>query len=686
MFNDNNYIGCINKISSFKQNSQFNLTQEENFIFLASNFYQKTLNSPDKLIAFLATYPQSNHKNEIYFMIATLFFEKENYKAAEIWFNKNDVDLLPFNQQIDYLYRMGIILLRKENYKAANYFFSILDYQSNNKYKNASKYILAYIAYKNRNYDYALKNFLQLKNHPIFGQDALYYTTCIFFTKKEYTQILLNEKAILKNLANVKQPTNIKRLIGISYYYTNNYMKSIQYLESIKKKCAQDNTILGLSYFQLKKYNETIKYLTKNCYLNNVLGQNLYMYLGKTYLLIGEDEKALCSFETASKMDFNIIVKENATYNYAMLLYKNFAKNSEKVVDIMKNFIKTYPNSIYREKINNALITAYLILQNYESALTSIEKIEFPDRKLLEIKQKIHYYLGKVYFQNKLYDYAIQNFNNAIADGDYAINEKNLSFYLRGESQYQKKNYMLAEKDYKSYSKTISNNSVLNNIIDYNLGYCAFKQKNYKKAEQFFKSFLNTEKSNKYSLFYFDTYNRLGDCNFSNKNFIEAKNFYSRAINCSYSTSDHALFQNSCILGLQKKYQEKIDNINELIKKFPNSNYISKALYEKGDSYTLLGNKIEAIKTYQTLLRQYPKNDLTCITWMKLGALYHNNNQFQKSIEIYKYVISNYPKSNEAKDAIKNLESIYLNNNDMNSYTEYIKSLKEIKKSEIDQF
>ena len=684
MFDEQNYIGCINKINLNKNTNETfysNLMQkqEANFLLLASNYYQNILdNTINELKAFLKIYPQTSHKNEIYFMIASSFFKRKNYEEAEIWFNKCDIDLLPINEQKDYIYRMGIILLQKENYEAATYFFSVLHYQDKNKYKNLSKYYLAYIAYKKEQYNYALKYFLQLKNHPTLGYDALYYAINICFIQKKYLKVRYLGEAILKKYTNPTCTIYIKKLVGIAYYYENNYLEVIHYLKPIKTKSVQENIILGLSYFQLKDYKKTINYLTKNYPSNNILGQNIYLYLGQAYLLMGNHEKALLSFKNASEMNFNVTAKEIATYNYAMLsyqIYQTSTTNLEEVINIMKNFINTYPKSIYYDKINNILINIYLITQNYEAALASIDKVKSFNKTLLEIKQKLYYYLGCVAFNKNYYNLAIENFNYAIAIENYALKEKKLALYLRGESQYQKKNYTLAEKDFQSYAKINNEPNDLNTIIDYNLGYCAFKLAKYSKAEKFFESFVNNEKSNK--LILFDAYNRLGDCYFINRKLNNSEKAYNKAIEISPLTSDYALFHKGCVLGLQKKYQEKIIQMDNLIKNFPKSSYIVNAIYEKGCSYILLNKRTEAIKAYQSLLYQYPEKKLARTAGLQLGLLYYNDNQFQKAISTYKYIVSNYPESAEAKQALQDLQSTYSNINDIDSYIEFTKSLKD---------
>ena len=58
---------------------------------------------------------------------------------------------------------------------------------------------------------------------------------------------------------------------------------------------------------------------------------------------------------------------------------------------------------------------------------------------------------------------------------------------------------------------------------------------------------------------------------------------------------------------MQRRYQEKIDELKKLVNKYPESQYVDDALYEMGRAYVSLGQLDKAIFNYKTIKEKYPK-------------------------------------------------------------------------------
>jgi len=135
------------------------------------------------------------------------------------------------------------------------------------------------------------------------------------------------------------------------------------------------------------------------------------------------------------------------------------------------------------------------------------------------------------------------------------------------------------------------------------------------------------------------------------------------------------LFQKGYVQGLQKDYRSKIAQMDRLIADYPESPYLTDALYEKGRAYVLLENTPAAIETYQRLWDRFPESNNARKAGLQIGLLYFNANQPQKAAEAYKKVVAKYPGSEEAKVAIEDLKSVYFDLNDVTGYAEYVRSL-----------
>jgi TolA-binding protein len=676
MFEDRNYAGCLDKMQQYKQQENPAYIAEADFYILASAYYQGTREVMNELKEFLENYPTTVHRDEIVFMIGSSHFAKEEYDRAVFWLKESDMDLLSEKQQDDYAYRMALSSLKTGKKDEAYRLFSLLKTLSTT-YKEAANYYLACLYYSDKEYTQALSLFNQLKDKEKFRPDVLYYITQINFIQKRYSQTISEGTALLSNYPKQAHNAEINRIVGISYYYSDDYPQAIKYLNKFiasgEDIAAEDYAALGMAYYWQANYSKAIEYLILSKPGNNEAGQSIYLYLGQAYLNLKDYNPALRAFESASQMDYDAQAKEAALYNYAMLLYQNSVSAFGESVTVLENFLNKYPNSIYSDKVNDALVDIYLTTKNYETALSSIAKIKKPGNKILEAKQKIYYHLGTIAFTNNNEQEAIRYFTLATEAGNYAPAEKNRAVYWRGESYFKRKEYAQAIQDYSSFLQTGNNAGNLRNLANYNIGYCYFEQEQYNKAESYFQAFINAESDKTNSLA--DAYARLGDCYFYNRRLTDAEKAYNQSINIMPSMGDYALFQKGFVMGLLKNYTGKIAQLDKLITAHPHSPYVADAFYEKGHAYVMQENNPAAIETYQALLDKYPNSNPARKAGIQLGLLYYNTNQPQKAAAAYKNIIARYPGSEEAKVALQDLKSVYFDLNDIAGYAAYVKTL-----------
>ncbi|MDR0834556.1 MAG: tetratricopeptide repeat protein [Candidatus Symbiothrix sp.] len=573
MYADQNYVGCVDKLSQLKKETSLNNLEIE-YLLLASTFRLGELDDAAPLIAFAKAHPQSIHTNELSFMIADVLFGENNPDAAEKWLNQCDITALSHADKKRYVFYTGVLEL------------------------------------KNGKYDAAATCFEPLKNDPAFQQDLPYYLAQIDFAKGNYAAVIRNLKPLID-----KHPDAMS---------------------------TEDFGRLGLSLYKEGDYQAAVYYLDQHRPAENAFGQNVYLALGQSYMQLNNTNRALQSFETAAGMDADPRAKEAAMYNYAMLLHQTSSASLSESVEALENFLNAYPQSEYADQVYDALTDAY-------------------------------WTFGAEEFTKNRYDAAIGYFNQSIAVGNsISTDAKAKAIYWRGESYYRKGNFTQAIKDYKDYL-TANKTGELAAAANYGLGYCAFKQKNYTQAESYFKTFVGQEKLDKASLA--DGYARLGDCYFEKRRFQEAEKAYSQAEKLAPAAADYALFQKGYMLGIQKNYKGKIAQMDDLMRRSPQSSYIPNALYEKGRAQVMLDDDKEAISTYQSLLKRYPNTDEARKAGLEIGLLYYNAHDTQQASAAYKQVIAKYPDSDEAKVALQDLKSVYFDANDVSGYADYIRSL-----------
>ena len=687
MYDDKNYAGCIDKINQYQKQpiTDPDLLQEAEFFVAASAFRQGRKDAVQLLKDYLDTYPEAFHYDEVCFIIGSGHFEEKDYAVAMYWLNRSNLNNLSLKDQEDYAYRMAFSALQTNKKDEARRLFGLLRNNSDT-YHDVAIYYSAYIDYSDGNYSSALSLFSQLKDNKEFQQDVLYYIAQINFIQGRYIQTIKEGVALLDNYPHHKFNVEIQRIVGLSFYNESDYTNATKYLA----QCAQSGGLLqqedlyalGISYYNLKNYQLAANYFVKSNPENNALGQNSYLFLGQSYLKLQDEKNALMAFESASRMDFDLQAKETAMYNYAMLLHKNSISAFGESVTVLENFLNTYPQSIYTDKVNDCLVDVYLTTKNYSTALQSINKIKNPGNKILEAKQKIYYYLGTVDYTNTNYQTAVDNFTKAIAMGHYAPEERSEAIYWRAESYYKQGQYDLAIKDYNTCLQASQLKSKLAVSSRYSLGYCHFKKGQYPSALSEFKVYVSQE-TDKATPNLADAYARIGDCYFNQRQFTEAEKAYTQSATLQPSFADYATFQKGFIMGLLKNYRGKVTQMDRLIESFPNSRYLTDAIYEKGRANVMMENNDAAIKAFEELLSQYPQSALARKAGIQLGLLHFNQNDLQKSVVAYKHVIDNYPGSEEARVSAQDLKSVYVELNDIQGYANYINTKGGINKFEI---
>lgn len=106
-------------------------------------------------------------------------------------------------------------------------------------------------------------------------------------------------------------------------------------------------------------------------------------------------------------------------FNYALLTHQtNFSVFSESIT-LFENFLREFPNSQYADQVNDILAETFLTTKDYNAALSAINRIDKPARRILEAKQMVLFQLGAQQFVNGNLNEAIEYFNNSINLGNY---------------------------------------------------------------------------------------------------------------------------------------------------------------------------------------------------------------------------------------------------------------------------
>lgn len=678
MFLEGNYVGAQQLLEKFTgESNDAYLKEEAAFMTAASSFHRGEENGGDILIAFLATYPETIHRHQANFLIGSSHFGKKEWDLAGQRFNLVDIDYLTLPEQEDYSFRTAYTQLQLGNHAEAVRLFGLLS-QNSSKYRDAADFYLGYIDYSNGNHTAALRRFERLKDHPEYREEVAFFTAQAAFFDGRTDEALRLTESFVNRYPRSGHITEAYRILGNGYYRKGEVSVAIpyyeKYLEGIEKPLRGDAYFLGLSYFETANYSKAVQMFQLAVGESDELSQNAQLQLGQTYLRLNQKQSAQMAFEAASRTNFNPQVRETAMFNYALLAHEtNFSVFSESIT-LFENFLREYPNSPYKNQVNDILAETFLTTKDYNAALKAINRINNPGRRILEAKQTVLFQLGAQAFINGNMNEAIQQFNNSINLGNQDTKTRNNAWFWRGETYYRLGNYSNASGDFRQFTQNASPSDENFALGYYNLGYALFKQQQYSQAVNAFRQYISVEKT-KNRPEYADALNRVGDSYYFNRNFNEAEHYYAQAADVNPSAADYAAFQKAFVMGLQRDYQGKITALDNLMRNYPKSQYFDDALYEKGRALTMLNRENEAITVLQRLVNEFQGSPLAGQGGVQLGQLYFNSGNHAQSIAAYKNVISRFPGSDDARNALLSLETVYRDNNDIDSYVKYANSL-----------
>ena len=651
---------------------------DKEYARVCKEYELRTENSIDLMEAYLKQYPDSRHANRIESMMASVYFEEGKYQEAIAIYRSCDLDALPDKERDEAALKLATAYLKVGHLEEAKVWFTLLKEVSKD-YQSDAVYNLGYIDYVEGKYDKALKAFTSLQTDDEYDALVPYYIGEIYLLRGEYQKADEVASDYLRHFAGHKDEAEMKRVQGEARYGMKDYLAAVSslegYVNAVESPQRKSMYELGMGYYHTGAYLNATEMLGRTTLEQDALAQNANLHMGLAYLQLKERNQARMAFEQASIGDYDKAVKEQALYNYALCIHETSYSPFAESVTVFERFLNEFPDSRYRERVNDYLVETYMNTRSYDAALKSIAKISKPGPRIMEAKQKILFRLGTQAFANARFAEALQYFNRSLEVGQYNSSVKADTYYWRGEANYRLENYRNAGQDLRRYLDLANNKrSQEYGLALYSLGYTEFKQKNYGSALNWFNRFVNGGMNDNRQVLA-DAYNRMGDCNFYARNFDDARRSYDKAGQMDPALGDYSLYQEGFVKGLQRDYSGKIQTLNQLIANYQQSQYIDDALYEQGRAFVQLEDNANAIERFQLLVKNFPQSNMAPRAANEVGLLYYQDDRYPEAIAAYKEVIKNYPGSEEARLAQRDLKSIYIDLNKVDEYADFASTI-----------
>lgn len=654
----------------------------------ATSAVRQDLPDGEKLILdFIRKYSPDPVSNQALIEVANYYYNARKYDKAIDFFTQIPTYQLTGEQRAEVRFKTGYAyFVQKKFGLAKNQFIQIKNLESKDYYY-PTNYYYGLCEFYLGNFDEAIRAFRIAEKYRTYRDVIPGYVAQIYFLQGQYDQLIAYAEPKFKD-SQTKNREELAQVIGQAYFEMEDYEKAVFYLEYAAEQSsrlqAEQFYQLGFAQHKTGAYQKAARNLEQLVSIDSKMGQYAMYYLGDCYLRLKDRSSARNAFGRASRMNFDISIKEDASFNFGKLSYE-LGYDTDAITALQS----IGPNSVYYNDAQSLLSELFLKTRDYDRAIDIISRISNPTPQMREVRQKVNYLRGLQLHREGNYDEANRYFLQSNADPvDPAL--RAACAFWQGDIAHRKKKYdesIPLINQFLTLSKGLRDLPEESSVYtaNYTQGYNYLKKENYATALTYFKEAAASISRNKPFIknpyikeqVLGDATLRAGDCHFKRNQYREALTYYNEAIQNRYSGYIYAYYQKAIIEGLRGQTTDKVISLENIVRDYPTSAYADDALYALGVTYQEIGQLSKAIAPLKRLVSDYrAQSDLIVPALLRLGLISFNQGSMQTAIEYYKQVFSNNPEPEESQDAIAALEEIYIDNlGDPDGYTRFLETI-----------
>ena len=605
------------------------------------------------------------------FHLAEYYFKKQQFTDAIGLYEAANIANLNNREIADMKFHQGYSYFTMQQFAMAKPLLNSIRQIKNDPNYIDANYYYGFIAFKDRNYAQALESFRVVENEPGYETIVPYYIAQIYYVQGRKEEAIKYAEGKMQQGKSQQYDLELKQLLGHAYFEKKEYAKALPYLEDYvtrsNKVRREDLYELSYAYYQANNYNKAIEGFKQLSGKEDSLSQHSMYLLGDSYLKTGQKPNARNAFLFSSVNNSNQSQREISRFNYAKLSYE--LGYQDEALKSLRSFINDYPNSTYQVEATELLVGALTNTNNYRDALTLLESLQSPSTNTKRLYAKILYGRATELINDGRLEEADALLDKALKDPNNASVLPYINFW-KGEIAYRDNRVDDAIRYYYAYlnAGAPASGEANEKTVKYNLGYTYYRKENYPVAKSFFEPLVSSVSLSSDALTQ-DAYVRTADTYFMSKSYSQAKGMYDNVVRYSWPAEDYATFQKAMIAGINSSV-EKINLMNTMVRKFPNSSLVTDATMEIANTYLADERFSEAIPYLNTLTKSTGNNSIKPQAYLKLGIAYYNLNNSNEAIAQFRQVVSLYPNSPEADDALDNLKTIYVEQGKPNEYAD----------------
>lgn len=679
------------------QEPEFAMLQANAELHFAKSAVQMGQDEGESLIlAYIRKYSPDPAASKAQSDMANFYYNSKQYDKAASFLENVDMSSVSGEERREMKFKQGYAYFVQKKFPQAQACFRQVKDQDG-KFYYPSNYYDGMCSFFDSRYDNAIKSFQIAGQFAKYKPLVPYYICQIHFAKGEYDKLIAYGEPIWDD-ANVANKKEIRQLIGQAYFEKGNYQKALPHLDYYAEQSSslreEEFYQLGFTQYKLGDYKKALKNFEEISRTDSKLGQIGAYYYADCCLKAGNKVGARNAFASASRMNYDKALQEEASFNYGKVSYE--LKFDSDAINALQ---KVSSSSKYYNEAQNILGNLFLNTRDYARALKTIDAIPNKSPQMKEALQKVLYFNGVQKYNDNELSEARSMFLRSL-DSPTDSKFKALATYALGEIDHQNKNFASSinyMNQFLTLAKTVSGLPEESSVYtaNYIQGYNYIKQEKFDSALRFFeesingiakdKSFLTSDYVEKQVLG--DASLRAGDCQFKNNKYDAALKHYNRAIDIKANGYVYAIFQKAMIEGLRGNNDDKLLSLEKLVRDFPNSEYADEALLAQASTYKNIGQFNKAVAPLKKLVTEYKgKSNLLAEAYLSLGLIYVNQNQPETAATNYKEVFKHNPNQEQGKIALEALEEIYVSDlGKPDLYTDFVSTVPGYKVTEGDK-
>lgn len=625
-----------------------------------------------QLLDFAKEYPDTKKSMMAHYVLGNTCLQNQEFNKAIDYYTKVDIAILDSKAANSLNYNLAYSYLSIKDFKNSLPLFSKLA-DCDNMYKVDASYYAGFIEFRNDNYENSIRFLTKISEEKKYKPIVPYLIAQNLYRQKKFDDLIFYIGELKEKKLEIKNKNDLELLLAEAFFFKKDYIQAIQAYESYFINATEiiDSAVLyrlAYSFYMTNNMEKAERYFTKLTFESSPLGQLACYYMGAIFIDKKEFDKALATFEVASKLDFDKNISEQSALNYAKI---NFSiKNYDAAIQAFLDFKNQYPKSNSINEVDQLLSLAYMSTNNYDLAIAHIEGLEKPSPNILKVYQKITFLR------------AVQSFNIGDYDAAMSMTDKSLKYknddkivqhakLLQGDIFAMQSKYDRAMKQYEQVLQSKQYDSFVMQMAIYGLGYAYFNMQDYKNAYEYF---LKLENANAIpNMYKLDAKLRLADSCYAIKSYHKALTLYQ---SCESYNNAHCIYYEGMIYNILGLTEKAHDCFGQILSRYTDSIYYENALFENASTFLKENKYDKTVDSFSFFIEKRPKSILVPKALLYRAISWHNMKKYDQAIGDYVSVLDRYIDSPCAENALLGIQQSLIAQGRSEDFAKYLDEYK----------